>query len=127
MTPCRSNNSTSPLPSSLHSCLAEAPIQSISGGRLHCLHLSHRWPCGKVSASSPEGSSLETRFHRRSAVLVSLLQVKSGMVSQTSSLWYGGEAWRCQIRCRPRDLTMIQNDEARPKIALVLLQNGTLL
>ncbi|GBN55754.1 hypothetical protein AVEN_212401-1 [Araneus ventricosus] len=27
MTPCRSNNSTSSLPSSLHSCLAEAPIQ----------------------------------------------------------------------------------------------------
>ncbi|GBM32979.1 hypothetical protein AVEN_263475-1 [Araneus ventricosus] len=29
MTLCRSNNSTSPLPSSLHSCLAEAPIQSM--------------------------------------------------------------------------------------------------
>ncbi|GBN31068.1 hypothetical protein AVEN_171064-1 [Araneus ventricosus] len=27
MTPCRSNNSTSPLPSPLHSCLAEAPMQ----------------------------------------------------------------------------------------------------
>ncbi|GBO27565.1 Putative protein in type-1 retrotransposable element R1DM [Araneus ventricosus] len=29
MTPCRSNNSTSPLPSPLHSCLAEAPMQSV--------------------------------------------------------------------------------------------------
>ncbi|GBM20420.1 hypothetical protein AVEN_222119-1 [Araneus ventricosus] len=29
MTPCRSNNSTSPLPSPLHSCLAEAPMQSM--------------------------------------------------------------------------------------------------
>ncbi|GBN79333.1 hypothetical protein AVEN_59961-1 [Araneus ventricosus] len=29
MTTCRSNNSTSPLPSPLHSCLAEAPIQSM--------------------------------------------------------------------------------------------------
>ncbi|GBO04200.1 hypothetical protein AVEN_116159-1 [Araneus ventricosus] len=29
MTPCRSNNSTSPLPSPLHRCLAEAPMQSM--------------------------------------------------------------------------------------------------
>ncbi|GBO33837.1 hypothetical protein AVEN_206095-1 [Araneus ventricosus] len=29
MTPCRSSNSTSPLPSPLHSCLAEAPMQSM--------------------------------------------------------------------------------------------------
>ncbi|GBN84491.1 hypothetical protein AVEN_137868-1 [Araneus ventricosus] len=29
MTPCRSNNSTSPSPSPLHSCLAEAPMQSM--------------------------------------------------------------------------------------------------
>ncbi|GBN17015.1 hypothetical protein AVEN_74392-1 [Araneus ventricosus] len=29
MTPCRSNNSTSPLPSPLHSCLVEAPMQSM--------------------------------------------------------------------------------------------------
>ncbi|GBO29443.1 hypothetical protein AVEN_228260-1 [Araneus ventricosus] len=29
MTPCRSNNSTSPLPSPLHSCLAEAPMQTM--------------------------------------------------------------------------------------------------
>ncbi|GBN96763.1 hypothetical protein AVEN_265839-1 [Araneus ventricosus] len=29
MTPCRSNNTTSPLPSPLHSCLAEAPMQAM--------------------------------------------------------------------------------------------------
>ncbi|GBN17622.1 hypothetical protein AVEN_171132-1 [Araneus ventricosus] len=29
MTPCGSNNSTSPLPSPLHSCLVEAPMQSM--------------------------------------------------------------------------------------------------
>ncbi|GBN55324.1 hypothetical protein AVEN_208179-1 [Araneus ventricosus] len=29
MRPCRSNNSTSPLPSPLHNCLAEAPMQSM--------------------------------------------------------------------------------------------------
>ncbi|GBO20905.1 hypothetical protein AVEN_193696-1 [Araneus ventricosus] len=32
----------------------------------------------------------------------------------------------CQLRCRPRHLTVVQNYEVRPKIALVFLQNGTL-
>ncbi|GBL87375.1 hypothetical protein AVEN_118328-1 [Araneus ventricosus] len=32
-----------------------------------------------------------------------------------------------QLRCRPRHLTDVQNDEVHPKIALVLLQNGTLI
>ncbi|GBL87933.1 hypothetical protein AVEN_192093-1 [Araneus ventricosus] len=31
----------------------------------------------------------------------------------------------CQLRCRPRHLTTFQNDEIRPKIALVFLQNWT--
>ncbi|GBN80965.1 hypothetical protein AVEN_210748-1 [Araneus ventricosus] len=31
----------------------------------------------------------------------------------------------CQLRCRPPHLTGAQNDEVRPKIALVWLQNGT--
>ncbi|GBN87709.1 hypothetical protein AVEN_131809-1 [Araneus ventricosus] len=49
--------------------------------------------------------------------------VRSG---QTSSRWCGVEVWRggCQLRCRPRHLTAVQNYEVRPKIALVLLQNG---
>ncbi|GBM26288.1 hypothetical protein AVEN_66526-1 [Araneus ventricosus] len=52
--------------------------------------------------------------------------VRSG---QTSSRWCGVEAWRggCQTRCRPRQLTVVQNYEVRPKIALVLLQSGTLI
>ncbi|GBL93442.1 hypothetical protein AVEN_59651-1 [Araneus ventricosus] len=39
----------------------------------------------------------------------------------------GVEVWRgeCQLRCR--HLTAVQNYEVRPKIALVLLQNGTLI
>ncbi|GBM92883.1 hypothetical protein AVEN_205215-1 [Araneus ventricosus] len=44
---------------------------------------------------------------------------------QTPFRWCGAEVWRCQLRCRPRHLTAVQNDEVRPKIALVLLQNGT--
>ncbi|GBN64508.1 hypothetical protein AVEN_114426-1 [Araneus ventricosus] len=52
--------------------------------------------------------------------------IRSG---QTSSRWCGVEVWRggCQLRCRPRHLTEVQNYEVRPKIALVLLQNGTLI
>ncbi|GBM63673.1 hypothetical protein AVEN_112837-1 [Araneus ventricosus] len=34
---------------------------------------------------------------------------------------------RCQLRRRPRHLTAVQNDAVRPKIALVLLQNGKLI
>ncbi|GBN30130.1 hypothetical protein AVEN_185316-1 [Araneus ventricosus] len=41
--------------------------------------------------------------------------------------WRGVEAWRggCHLRCR--HLTLVQNHEVRPKIALVLLQSGTLI
>ncbi|GBN29884.1 hypothetical protein AVEN_178989-1 [Araneus ventricosus] len=39
-------------------------------------------------------------------------------------VWFGSLERGCQLRCRPRHLTEIQNDEVRPKIALVLLQNG---
>ncbi|GBO08880.1 hypothetical protein AVEN_140990-1 [Araneus ventricosus] len=48
---------------------------------------------------------------------------------QTSSRWCGAEAWRggCQLRCRPCPRTAVQNYEVRPKIALALLQNETLL
>ncbi|GBM92543.1 hypothetical protein AVEN_272838-1, partial [Araneus ventricosus] len=43
--------------------------------------------------------------------------------------WCGEEVrrWGCQIRCHPHHLAVIQNDEIRPKIVLVLLQNGTLM
>ncbi|GBM82974.1 hypothetical protein AVEN_21719-1 [Araneus ventricosus] len=33
-----------------------------------CFFLGFSWPGGKVSASGPEGSRLQTRFHRRTAV-----------------------------------------------------------
>ncbi|GBO25626.1 hypothetical protein AVEN_170732-1 [Araneus ventricosus] len=52
--------------------------------------------------------------------------IRSG---QTPPRWRGVEARRGgrQPRCRPRHLTKVQNYEVRPKIALVLLQNGTLI
>ncbi|GBM07910.1 hypothetical protein AVEN_102374-1, partial [Araneus ventricosus] len=46
---------------------------------------------------------------------------------QTPSRWCGAEVWRgvCQIRRRPRHVTAVQNEEVSPKIAFMLLQNGT--
>ncbi|GBO08376.1 hypothetical protein AVEN_192485-1 [Araneus ventricosus] len=48
---------------------------------------------------------------------------------QTSSRWHGVEVWRgvCHLRRHPRHLTVVQDDEIRPKIALALLQNGMLI
>ncbi|GBN05912.1 Voltage-dependent calcium channel type A subunit alpha-1 [Araneus ventricosus] len=40
-------------------------------------------------------------------------------------VWCGSLERGCQLRCRPRHLTAVQNHEVRPKIALVLLQNRT--
>ncbi|GBL78703.1 Jerky -like [Araneus ventricosus] len=57
------------------------------------------------------------------------LEQQTDSDSTESSRWRGVEVWRggCQLRCRPRHLTEVQNYEVRPKIALVLLQNGTLI
>ncbi|GBM42452.1 hypothetical protein AVEN_139887-1 [Araneus ventricosus] len=42
-----------------------------------------------------------------------------------------GVAWKfgegCELRCRPRHLTVVQNYEVREKIALVLPFRGTLI
>ncbi|GBO33560.1 hypothetical protein AVEN_180323-1 [Araneus ventricosus] len=48
---------------------------------------------------------------------------------ETSSRWCGVETWieGRQLRCRPRHLTEVKNDEFRPKIALALPQNCTLI
>ncbi|GBM78439.1 hypothetical protein AVEN_96774-1 [Araneus ventricosus] len=87
-----------------------------------------RWPSRKVSSLGQKGSMFETRFHRRSAVYGACctLIIRSG---QTSSRWCGVEVWRgdASSGCRPRHLTVVQNCEIRPKIALVLLQNETLI
>ncbi|GBO46045.1 hypothetical protein AVEN_203612-1, partial [Araneus ventricosus] len=88
-----------------------------------------RWPSGKVSASGPESSRCETRFHGRSAVYVGLLHAKSYVGCQTSSRRCNAEVWRVGwlLRYRPRHLTPAENDEVRPKIALVFLQSGALI
>ncbi|GBN78578.1 hypothetical protein AVEN_242545-1 [Araneus ventricosus] len=81
---------------------------------------------------------------------LSLLLVKLYVVGQTSSywcvtlhqfrpaqsgvrpsnrtlVWYGNLEMGYQLRCCPRQLTVALNNEVRPKIVPVLLQNGTLI
>ncbi|GBN77565.1 hypothetical protein AVEN_49275-1, partial [Araneus ventricosus] len=50
-----------------------------------------RWLSGKVSALRPEDSRLQTRFHRTSAVDVSLLDVKSYLGGRRSPRWCSAE------------------------------------
>ncbi|GBN43195.1 hypothetical protein AVEN_156707-1, partial [Araneus ventricosus] len=108
-----------------------------------------QWLNGKASASGLEGSRLETRFRRRSAVHVGLLLIKSYVVAKcppvgvvpTTHPW-GSESTRmdgevlvlcgslvrgCQLRRRLLHLTAVKNYEVRPKIDLALFQNGTLI
>ncbi|GBL88051.1 hypothetical protein AVEN_133708-1 [Araneus ventricosus] len=71
-----------------------------------------QWPSRKVSVSGPEGSRLEIRFSRRSAVYGAHCKPRSG---QMFSRWCGVEAWRWyQLRCRPYHLITVQNDKVRP-------------
>ncbi|GBN36750.1 hypothetical protein AVEN_29507-1 [Araneus ventricosus] len=81
---------------------------------------------GKASASGPEDPRPDSTEDPPCMGPAARQIIRSG---QTSSRWCGVEAWRrgCQLRCRPRHLSAFQNYEVRPKIALVLLQNGTLI
>ncbi|GBM97734.1 hypothetical protein AVEN_265433-1 [Araneus ventricosus] len=81
-------------------------------------YASPQWPSGRASASKPDSTEDRRAW--------GLLQAKSYVRSQTSARWYGeGVPYKgCQLRCRPRHLTAVQNDEIGP---LVLLQNGTLM
>ncbi|GBO28066.1 hypothetical protein AVEN_37790-1, partial [Araneus ventricosus] len=88
-----------------------------------------RWPSGKISDSEPAGFQARNPNPLKIPRVLGLLHVKSYVGGQTSSRWCGAETWRgrCELRCRPRHLTVVQNCDARPKITLVLLQNGTLM
>ncbi|GBO17088.1 hypothetical protein AVEN_4585-1 [Araneus ventricosus] len=95
--------------------------RGVPSDKFDARHLGSRWPSSKVSPRAPGPIPLKNRSVLR------LFHVNSYARNQTSSCWYGAEAWRkgCQLRCRPRHLTAVQNYEVRPKIALALLQKGT--
>ncbi|GBO32729.1 hypothetical protein AVEN_247776-1 [Araneus ventricosus] len=59
---------------------------------------------------------------------------RSGKVSESEAsslvfqlVWCGSLERGCQFRRRPRHLTTVENYEVRPKIGLVLFQNGRLV
>ncbi|GBM93021.1 hypothetical protein AVEN_219835-1 [Araneus ventricosus] len=83
-----------------------------------------RWPSGRVSALGPEGSKPDSTEDP----CMGLLHTQSYVVAKRPPV---GVAWKfgegVPAQCRPRHLTVFQNYEVRPKVALVLLQNGTLI
>ncbi|GBL93895.1 hypothetical protein AVEN_153652-1 [Araneus ventricosus] len=92
---------------------------SISNGVRPCLMVRFR----------PWGRRFQVRNptplkNRRRAGLV---HAKSVEANALQPAWRGSLERGCQLRCRPRHLIAIQNYEVCPKIALVLIQNGTQL
>ncbi|GBN75415.1 hypothetical protein AVEN_27103-1 [Araneus ventricosus] len=80
----------------------------------------------QVYSSRRDGYRFETRFHRRSAVYVNLVDVESDFRCRTSS-WCGILKSGWSNRCRPRHLSKVQNCEVHHKVILVLLLSVTLI
>ncbi|GBM04684.1 hypothetical protein AVEN_44824-1 [Araneus ventricosus] len=80
-----------------------------------------RLPSGKASALGSEGFQVRNSIPLKIRHILGLLHVKSYV--RAKRLPSGADVWR--IGCHPRHLTEVQNEEVHPKIALVLLQNGT--
>ncbi|GBM16207.1 Out at first protein [Araneus ventricosus] len=73
------------------------------------------------------GFQVVNKIHPRSAVYVDLLDIESEVDSQTTSCWCGVEVWRgSSSSCVVTWLT-VPSYKVCPKIALVLLQKGTLI
>ncbi|GBL78247.1 hypothetical protein AVEN_42799-1 [Araneus ventricosus] len=75
-----------------------------------------------LSSSSPSSSSYFS-FSRTYSIISSSPRERL-MGTELSISTHGVEAWRgeCQLMCRPRHLTTVQNYEFHPKIVLVSLQ-----
>ncbi|GBM65430.1 hypothetical protein AVEN_214048-1 [Araneus ventricosus] len=86
---------------------------------------------GRDGLVAPEPESFQVRnpIPQKVCRVLDLLHIKSYVGSQKSTRWCGAEAWRggCQLRCRLRLLTGVQNYEVCPKISLVLLRNEALI
>ncbi|GBL93279.1 hypothetical protein AVEN_42709-1 [Araneus ventricosus] len=87
MTPCRSDNSTSPLPSPLHSCLVEAPMQSMiktfcsKSGR--DIIEAYILPIGSYSEEAQEARNKHNRQYRE------LFTRKSSRINTNTDLLHG--------------------------------------
>ncbi|GBL81217.1 hypothetical protein AVEN_143551-1 [Araneus ventricosus] len=87
---------------------------------IHALHRP-RWPDGKVSTSEPEGSRIETRFHRRTAAKAGPVHAKSvgAKCPPAGVARKRGEGVKAQVSSSSSDRG--SNNKVRHEIALVLL------
>ncbi|GBL87641.1 hypothetical protein AVEN_165239-1 [Araneus ventricosus] len=83
-----------------------------------------QWPNGKVSTGELQARN---PIPQKICRVWGLLHVKSVVTKRPPTGVVGSLERGCQLRCRSRHLTAVQNDEVRPKIALVLLQNAALI
>ncbi|GBL96061.1 hypothetical protein AVEN_104306-1 [Araneus ventricosus] len=86
------------------------------------------WPSSKVSESGPDPGPKPDSTEDPPSMRTCCTLNHSRRLNFLSLKWCGGLGRRMQeLKCRPRRLTAIQNYEVNPKIAFVLLQNGTLI
>ncbi|GBN73996.1 hypothetical protein AVEN_193517-1, partial [Araneus ventricosus] len=81
-----------------------------------------RWPSGKIPTSNRmvAGSKPDSAEDPPCMGPAARKIIRSGRMPSrlcSAEVWRGG----------PRHLTAVQNDDVRPKIPLLLLQNGTLI
>ncbi|GBN39313.1 hypothetical protein AVEN_38436-1 [Araneus ventricosus] len=93
--------------------------------------LRPRWPSGKLSASEPKGSRLETDLIEDPSFIgrVAGYIIRKGP-NDLQLLWCGSLEKRVTDQAQsssPQLAPITSNYEVRPKIALVLLQNGALI
>ncbi|GBN54749.1 hypothetical protein AVEN_78909-1, partial [Araneus ventricosus] len=89
-----------------------------------CGHRS-RWPSGKVSTSGRRVPSSKPDFTEEPPCKRAMCTLNPSGSNVLPLMWCGSLEKGCLPRCRLRHMTANQNDENRPKIALVLLYNGT--
>ncbi|GBL85469.1 hypothetical protein AVEN_34643-1 [Araneus ventricosus] len=88
-----------------------------SGG----LMVRSRLRCRRVKSSKPDSTEYPPRMGPLAGQII-----RRGP-NDLPLQWCGSLERGCQLRFRPRHLTVVQNYEVHPKIALVLLQNLTLI
>ncbi|GBN73229.1 hypothetical protein AVEN_105661-1 [Araneus ventricosus] len=87
--------------------------------------LEPRWPGSKVSTPGPVGSRFKPDPTEEPPCKRVWCPLNTSRPNVLPLVWYESLERGCQLKCRPRHLIAVQNDEFRPKIAFMLLQNGT--
>ncbi|GBM14197.1 hypothetical protein AVEN_61010-1 [Araneus ventricosus] len=99
--------------------------------RYHILHKKRgpRWPSDTVSALRPEGLRFENPIPMKTRHVCEPVasQIVAKGAKRLPPERCGILKRGCQLRCHPSHLTAFQNYDVRPKIAILLLQNGTFM